>query len=67
MEEYTIENNVSTDKKFVKDYLSYTDHNFKFPCKLTVISPTGKKNYLVDKGNLKGHAFLVLDWSRTVS
>lgn len=66
MNKYTISTPVSNDKKFVKDYLSFADNDFEFPCKLTVLGHSGVKHYLVDRGNIKGCSFLVLDWTKSI-
>lgn len=65
METYIIESAAATDKKFVKQYLKYTDRDIKFPCKVSVITESGTQHYLVDLGNISGHEYLVIDWSKT--
>ncbi|MEC0107288.1 hypothetical protein P4H27_10100 [Paenibacillus taichungensis] len=65
MESYIIESTVATDKKYVKQYLKNADQEFKFPCKVSVITESGTQHYLVDRGNISGHEYLVIDWSKT--
>lgn len=63
--EYVIESS-SLDKKFLRNYLTYTDENYEYPCMITINSVSGCKQYYVERSNIRDQGFLIIDWSSRI-
>lgn len=66
-EEYVIES-ILLDKKFLRNYLSFTNEEYQYPCMITLSSASGRKQYYVERSNVKGHGqdFLIIDWGSRI-
>lgn len=63
--EYIIET-ISSDKKFLRNYLSFTNEKYEYPCMITLSSGSGYKQYYVEKSNIKGQGYLIIDWGSRI-
>lgn len=63
--EYVIEA-VSLDLKYLRSYLTFSEEKYSFPCMITLNNFSGKKQYYVEKSNVKGQGFLILDWGSRI-
>ncbi|OMF54657.1 hypothetical protein BK138_15980 [Paenibacillus rhizosphaerae] len=61
-DEYVIEGVRALDKKYLKQILEFSDIEYQFPCKITLISSTGCKQYYVEQSNIRGCGFVIIDW-----
>lgn len=63
--EYIIES-VAQDKKFLRNYLSYTEEDYNYPCMITLKCVSGYKQYYVERSNIKGQGYLIIDWGSRI-
>lgn len=57
---------ISLDKKFLRNYLSFMNEEFQYPCMITLKNETGCKQYYVERSNIKGHGYVIIDWGFTL-